>query len=142
MYKKILLAADFDEVGKHAAFSAKELAKMNNAELFLLHVIDPIPPYAYSAFAGYTEIEEAILKQAKNEMKTLAKEVGLEEDQLYIRRGPIKDEVLTFAKDNNIDLIVVGSHGKRGLSLMLGSKANGILHAAHCNVLIVRKDMD
>ena len=52
--------------------------------------------------------------------------------------GSIKNEVLKVAQENDIDLIVTGSHGKHGLALLLGSTADAILHGAKCDILIVR----
>ncbi len=140
MYKNILLAADFDEIGHYAAKKAKEVANLNNANLSLLHVVETLPPYAYGVFSAYVDVEEAMIQQARTEFDNLAKEINVATDNTFVKRGLIKDEVLNFAKEKEVDLIIVGSHGKRGLSLMLGSKANGILHAAPCDVLVVRAE--
>jgi len=47
-------------------------------------------------------------------------------------------EIIKIAEENNVDLIIVGSHGRHGLALLLGSTANGVLHHAKCDVLAVR----
>ena len=52
--------------------------------------------------------------------------------------GRVSSEVLFYAEQNNVDLIVKGSHGRHGLELLLGSIANAILHGAKCDVLAVR----
>lgn len=138
MYKKILFATDFDEVGLKAARKAKKIADENQAKLHLIHVIEPIPAYAYPGFAGFAEVEVSIREQAQEELKKLAGELNVADDDLYLELGSTKHEVLRIASELEIDLIVAGSHGKHGLALLLGSTANAILHGAECDVLIVR----
>lgn len=138
MYKRVLLATDFDEVGIHAAKKAKKIADENNATLFLVHVVEPIPAYAYPGFAGFAEVEVSIREQAERELTKLADSLGVDKKHSLIEFGSIKNEVLRVAHENKIDLIVTGSHGKHGLALLLGSTADAILHGAHCDILIVR----
>lgn len=138
MYKKILFATDFDAVGLHAAKKARKLADENNADLHLVHVIEPIPAYAYPGFAGFTEIELPIRERAEDELKKLGTQLKVNDAHLHLELGSTKHEVLRVAKELKADLIVAGSHGKHGLMLLLGSTANAILHGAECDVLIVR----
>ncbi len=138
MYKKVLFATDFDEVGISAAHKAKKIAEENHAELLLVHVVEPIPAYAYPGFAGFAEVEMSIREQAEKELVTLAEKLGVDAKHRMLEFGSTKNEVLRVAKEQNVDLIVTGSHGKHGLALLLGSTANSILHAAECDVLIVR----
>lgn len=138
MYKRVLYATDFDEVGIQAAHKAKKIADENGAELYLIHVVEPIPAYAYPGFAGFAEVEVSIREQAEKELESLANELKLDDKHFFIEFGSVKNEVLRVAKEKNVDLIVTGSHGKHGLALLLGSTANSILHGAECDVLIVR----
>lgn len=140
MYKKVLFATDFDEVGIIAAHKAKKIAEENHAELLLVHVVEPIPAYAYPGFAGFAEVEMSIREQAEKELVTLAEKLGVDAKHRMLEFGSTKNEVLRVAKEHKVDLIVTGSHGKHGLALLLGSTANSILHAAECDVLIVRSD--
>lgn len=142
MYKRVLFATDFDEVGVKAAKKAKKIADENHADLILVHVVEPIPAYAYPGFAGFSEVELSIREQAKNELDNLAKKLGVDEKHRFIEFGSIKNEILRVAKEHKIDLIVTGSHGKHGLSLLLGSTANAVLHGADCDVLIVRPPVE
>lgn len=138
MYKKVLFATDFDEVGISAAHKAKKISDENKAELILVHVVEPIPAYAYPGFAGFAEVEVSIREQAEKELNALADRLGVDEKHRLIEFGSTKNEVLRVATEHNVDLIVTGSHGKHGLALLLGSTANAILHGADCDVLIVR----
>ena len=139
MYKKVLFATDFDEVGVLAAYKAKKIAEENNSDLILVHVVEPIPAYAYPGFAGFAEVELSIREQAEKELDKLAEKLGVDAKHRYIEFGSTKNEILRVAKEHDIDLIVTGSHGKHGLSLLLGSTAHAILHGADCDVLIVRE---
>lgn len=138
MYKKVLFATDFDEVGISAAHKAKKIADENGAELILLHVVEPIPAYAYPGFAGFAEVEVSIREQAEKELDALADRLGVDAKHRLIEFGSVKNEVLRIADEHKVDLIVTGSHGKHGLALLLGSTTNAILHGAHCDMLIVR----
>ena len=138
MYTKVLFATDFDEVGIHAAHKAKKIADENGAALYLVHVVEPIPAYAYPGFAGFAEVEVSIREQAEKELNTLADRLGVDEKHRLLEFGSTKNEILRVAEEEKIDLIVSGSHGKHGLALLLGSTAQGILHGAHCDMLIVR----
>lgn len=137
MYKKVLFATDFDEISVNAARKAKKIAHENHAALFLVHVVEPIPAYAYPGFAGFAEVEVAIREQAEKELKALAKTLGVDSAHCFLEFGSVKNEVIRVAQEQRIDLIVTGSHGKHGLALLLGSTASAILHGAQCDVLIV-----
>lgn len=138
MYKKILFATDFDAVGINAAKKARKIADENKADLHLVHVIEPIPAYAYPGFAGFTEIELPIRENAEKELKKLATSLKVSDSHIHLELGSTKHEVLRVAAEMKADLIVAGSHGKHGLMLLLGSTANALLHGAECDVLIVR----
>lgn len=138
MYKRVLFATDFDDVGVNAARKAKKIADENGADLYLVHVIEPIPAYAYPGFAGFAEVEVSIREQAEKELNALADSIGVDTKHRLLEFGSVKNEVLKVASECSIDLIVTGSHGKHGLALLLGSTADAILHGAHCDILIVR----
>ncbi len=142
MYKRVLFATDFDEVGIRAAHKAKKIAEENKAELFLVHVVEPIPAYAYPGFAGFAEVEVSIREQAEKELMALSKQLSVNKSHCLLEFGSTKNEILRVAKEKKADLIVTGSHGKHGLALLLGSTANAILHSAQCDVLIVRPQIN
>jgi universal stress protein A len=68
----------------------------------------------------------------------LGQKLGVSEDRQHINVGAAREVVIHAAKDIHADLIVIGSHGRHGLHLLLGSTANGVLHEAECDVLAVR----
>ncbi len=140
-YKHILLAADFTEKGSIVTKKAKQLAEDNQAKLSLIHVVDNLP----AVDAGYGPIipigidfTEEIMTSAKNRLKKLADKFELKESKQWLEMGSPKLEIVRVAEENIVDLIIVGSHGKHGIALLLGSTANGVLHHAKCDVLAVR----
>src|SRR5215217_379608 len=108
MYKRVLFAADFDDVGIRAAEKAKKIADENGAELYLVHVVEPIPAYAYPGFAGFAEVEVSIREQAEKELLALAKKLGVNSKHCLIEFGSTKNEVLRIAQEKKVDLIVTG----------------------------------
>lgn len=135
MYFKILLATDLTKDGHKVDRKAWELANQFDAKLFIIHVIEPIPAYGYP---GVTDIESPHIEEAKAEMKKLAGEFMVPDDRYFVEVGPTKTLILDKADEIDADLIVVGSHGRHGLSRLLGSTANAILHGAKCDVVTVR----
>lgn len=140
-YKHILIAVDFIEHDEIVAERAKDLADKYQAKLSIVHVIDSLP----ATEAGYggeipfnLDLTVELRAAATKRLAKLAKKNGVPEDCLWLETGNPKLEIIRVAQENNVDLIVVGSHGRHGLALLLGSTANGILHHAVCDVLAVR----
>jgi universal stress protein A len=139
-YKHILLAVDFDQVDI-VADRAKTLADTFKATLSLIHVVDnmPIPDTGYGMDATLElDLTGEMIAAAKKQLATLAQKLGVPENRLYVELGSPKLEINRVAEENQVDLIVVGSHGTHGLALLLGSTSNGVLHHAKCDVLAVR----
>lgn len=76
-------------------------------------------------------------KQAKLQLAKLGKKYDIPAEQQHLAQGSVKSAVTECALKIKADLIVVGTHGHTGLELLLGSQANGILHAAKCDVWVV-----
>jgi universal stress protein A len=140
-YKHILLAVDFFEQAQSVAKRAKELAEMYHASLSLIHVVDnmPIPDAGYGFDASFdVDLASEMISIGKAKLADLAKKLGVEQDRVWVELGSPKLEITRIAEENQMDLIVIGSHGRHGLALLLGSTANGVLHHAKCDVLAVR----
>jgi len=140
-YKHILLAADYTSHGEVVAKKAKQLAVENNAELSIVHVVDnfPIIDATYGPIIPFDgDLTEELMDAARKRLMSIANEIGVSEQNQWLELGSPKLEIVRIAEENNIDLIVVGSHGRHGLAVLLGSTANGVLHHATCDVLAVR----
>jgi universal stress protein A len=140
-YKHILLAADFSDHGAAVATRAKDLADKYQAKLSIVHVMDNllITDAAYGSTIPFDlDLTAELMAAAKNRLAKLADKLAIADDCRWIETGSPKLEIIRVAEENKIDLIVVGSHGRHGFALLLGSTANGILHHAQCDVLAVR----
>lgn len=143
-YKHVLLAVDFSEHGNGVAKKAREMAEQNQAVLSVVHVVDnlPITDAAYGPIPFDVDWTQELLDAAKKRLTQFAGELGVPEERQWLEMGSPKLEIVRVADENQIDLIVVGSHGRHGLALLLGSTANGVLHHAKCDVLAVRLKND
>lgn len=139
-YQHILLAADFSEHGKQVAETAKQMAELHQAKLSVIHVVDnlPITDPVYGPVSFDVEFTQELLDSAKKRLKLFADELQIPEQRQWLELGSPKLEIVHIAEEHGVDLIVVGSHGRHGLALLLGSTANGVLHHAKCDVLAVR----
>lgn len=143
-YKHVLLAVDFSEHGNDVAKKAKEIVEQNQARLSVVHVIDnlPITDAAYGPIPFDVDWTQELLDGAKTRLQQFAAELEVPEDRQWLEMGSPKLEIVRVAEENEVDLIVIGSHGRHGLALLLGSTANGVLHHAKCDVLAVRLKND
>ncbi len=140
-YQHILLAVDYSEHGNQVAQRAKNLAEKYQAKLSVIHVLDniPMPDTGYGTVipldkdSGYE-----LLEAEKAKFKLIADQLGAAQANRWMVWGAPKQEIVRLAEREHVDLIVVGSHGRHGLSLLLGSTANSVLHYAGCDVMAIR----
>lgn len=140
-YKHILLAIDFFEQFDSVIDRAKNLAELYQAKLSIIHVVDSLPiiDAGYGSDVPFNlDLTAELMDEAKKRLADISKKLLIAEDGQWLEMGSPKSEIVRVAEENNVDLIVVGSHGRHGLALLLGSTANGVLHYAPCDVLAVR----
>ncbi len=137
MYKHILFATDLSEETDYIIKQVRELRGLTGSKLSLVHVVEPMPGYSY-AYLGIEDIEGQLITEAKEALAKLGDTLSVNAKDQWIEVGPTKSKILKIAEDVGADLIICGSHGRHGLSLLLGSTANAILHGAKCDVLTVR----
>ena len=138
-YSKILIAVDLSEDSDQVAQRARTLAGSNDTALHLIHVIEPLS-FAYGGDIpmDFSGIQDEIHQQATQQLARFGEAHNIPEDQQHIVLGRPDVEIHTKADELEADLVVIGSHGRHGLALLLGSTANGVLHGAGCDVLAVR----
>lgn len=143
MYQHILFAADFSDDALRVGERAREIAQKCGARLSLIHVVEDVN---ISLGGGYELLpvlpdlpDEALLQEARTALGELAQRLTVADAGLWVVNAiTTKEGILGAARDHQVDLIVVGSHGRHGLALLLGSTANAVLHGAPCDVLAVR----
>lgn len=138
-YKHILLATDFSPESKAVVKRAQALQTNNQCKLSIIHVLEPISiAYGGEFPVDLGDLHKELEKQAKEKLSALSEELKVNVDEQHLEVGITEKEIIRVAEDSDIDLIVLGSHGRHGISLLLGSTANAVLHHAKCDVLAVR----
>ena len=139
IYSRVLVAVDLTEECKLVADRAKEIADMNGAELHLIHVIEPINlSYGGDIPMDVSAVQDSITAQTQSYISEFSAQYDIVADHQHLVFGRPEREIHRFAIDNDMDVIVVGSHGIHGLALLFGSTANGVLHGAPCDIIAVR----
>lgn len=136
--QQILLPTDFSDSSEQARSYACEFAKRFGAKLHLLHVVQPIalPAYIGPLPETITEPEEAARKELKEWEHPAFQEA--KEVVRIVKTGPPFVEIVRYASDNNIDLIVMGTHGRSGIAqALMGSVAEKVVRKASCPVLTI-----
>ncbi len=143
--RKILVCADFSENSVPARVLAIEFAKLFEAELILLHVVNS-RLLGYPTFADRIPVDLALVQQnieegVTEELELLVNDCKRDVTDVaaYSRSGAPAEEIVRFANEEFIDLIVMGTHGWAGVKhLILGSTAENVVRTANCPVLTVR----
>jgi universal stress protein A len=142
-YSNILVAIDLSEQSREVLDAAQAVAAKTGATLHLVTVVKPLTQ-VYGGLdmapisSGTASFEEEAARQARSQLETLAREYRIKSADIHILTGAPGREIRELASATSADLIVIGSHGRHGFSLLLGSTANAVLHDAGCNVLAVR----
>lgn len=142
--KLILCPIDFSEFSERAYHHALSLAEHYRAKLVALHVVElwrhPSASFAASGTL-YEEFCKALRETGEEQLQQFAKSHTHDEIQpeLVVHEGSAPDSILSFAQAQKVDLIVMGTHGRRGFDrLMLGSVTDRVMRMASCPVLAVR----
>lgn len=142
-YQNILVAVDLGATTETVIERAAALARDHQAQLHVLHVIEPLTiTYGGDIPMDFSAIQEEILDQAKQQLNKLCENLGVAEANRHLVTGRPESEIPSQAKAINSDLIVVGTHARWGLALLLGSTTDGVMHSAECDVLAVKVDVD
>jgi len=146
MYQRILVPLDGSDTSDLGLTEAIRLAQLTHARLRLIHVIDELS-FAFTADAYSYRAGELLDLLRKNGADILEKALatvraqGIEADTVLYENldKTVQQRVISEAETWKADLIVIGTHGRRGVRrMMLGSSAEGILRGAHVPVLLVR----
>lgn len=146
MIKRILVPIDASKCSFAAADYAIGLAKVHNAAINLIHVVETHPYYSlpyYLASGADKAVERDIEKTvegwfAKIGEKARKENVTVRHDIIF-RSKAVIESIISYADQNNVDLIVIGTRGLTTFKrLLVGSVARGVIDHAHCPVLLVK----
>lgn len=138
-YTHILVGLDLSSESQQVVERVKSLFAESELKVSLIHIQEPLS-FAYGGDIpmDLTEVQSQLEDQAKERLGAIGKELGITQEDQHVIIGQPAHEMHRFATENGVDLIVVGSHGRHGLSLILGSTSTGVLHGSNCDVLAVR----
>jgi universal stress protein A len=139
VYSRILAIVDLSTESASVVARAAQLADAHGAALTLFHVVEfmPVEPLSDSLLPT-VQIEADLLQTARQRMAALAATLNSRAPAWEVCAGTAKTEIVRFARAGNFDLIVVGSHERHGLSILVNLTEDTVLHAAPCDVLAVR----
>lgn len=142
--ERILCPMDFSEFSAKSYTYAHSLAFHYEAKLFLEHVVQPLsmsyPFYAFPDTLGQVYIN--LVQDAEKHLKEVVQDYARNgiQPELVVREGFPTDAILNFAQTQSVDLIVMGTHGRRGFDrFAMGSVTEQVLRKARCPVLVIRR---
>jgi len=138
--RKILVPTDFSPASKTALWYALRIAERRNSEITLLHVLEPQDPAVLADPRAAVSFSEQESEEALRGLVDSAKTVGAVRTNSMFRTGVATHEIIEAAKELDVDLIVIATHGFTGWKrFALGSTAERVARAATCPVLVVRQ---
>lgn len=149
MYKNILIATDGSELAEKGVDQGVALAKETGAKVIFVSVTELLPSYGIvvaaewaSSPAAFQEYREAITKAATeilSKAKAKAMEIGVSAEAVHVENQSPAQGIVEAANAKNVDLIVIASHGRRGVNkLLLGSQAAEVLSLSTVPVLVIK----
>jgi universal stress protein A len=140
VYSHVLVAVDLTEDSVAVAHRGQAMATLCNAKLSFVHVVEfiPVDPAGEALLPPPVDLEGELVQGARQRLDTLCKSLGLHDKLSRVEVGNIKAEILRVIAEEQADLLVLGSHGRHGLALLLGSTEKALLHKAPCDLLAVR----
>lgn len=140
--KKVLMPTDFSKLSKYAIQEALPMIKKLNAEVIFLHVLERLdhPEDMTALFdEGYAYLMDRS-KSLLNDLVIMAKRDGIEATE-ELKNGVPHLEVVEFAEKMGADLIVMGTHGRKGFNhLMMGSQTEKVMRNAPCSVMSIKEN--
>jgi universal stress protein A len=130
MYKTIVCAIENSDEGEQVLSKAYQLAQLCNAKLFVTHII----PYTLLPNDYQKELKENALPAIESKAASL----GIPLKNVTIKFGKAYEQICQLAEHKSADLIVLGTHSKKGLHALIGSTANAVVNYAQCDVSLVK----
>lgn len=130
MYKTILCAIEVSDEGENVLAKAHEFAQLCNARLFVTHVIS----YSLLPKDYQKEMKEKTLPT----INAMTDRLGIAKKNVSVKFGKPYEQICTLAQKKNADLILIGTHSKKGIQALIGSTANGVVNYAKCDVSLIK----
>ncbi len=139
VYQHILIGLDLSPESQQVIDRVKFLFANSDTKISICHVLEPLAfTYGGDIPVDLSDVQTQLQEQATGRLAALAEQLNVSPEDQHIILGHPAQEMHNMAKQDEVDLIVVGSHGRHGLALIFGSTSNSVLHGASCDVLAVR----
>ena len=142
-YNSIAVAIDLSSESEIIIQRALDVAS-GGSKVHLVYVQEPmdsvymgVVPYG-PVFVGMNEVEENLKAELRGKLDNLGERFGISEEFRHFLSGAPAKEIHRFTDENDVELVVLGTHGQKGVQLLLGATANSVLHGSNCDVLAVR----
>lgn len=137
--QEIIVSVDFHKHTQKLMDFAIDLARRLDAKLTILHVLDVVIPYSDYSPESYKAFDDKLLAHVENKMEVLVEKckTSFPDCKGLVLRGEVIDSIVNFAQDTKADLLIMGTHGAKGIEkILLGSVAERVLKRASCPVLM------
>src|ERR1700686_5518395 len=130
-YKKLLVLLDLSEDSEQVAIAGRDMAAHSNASMIVLHVVEyvPVEPLGESLMPT-VQIEDELINRSREQLGGFITRLGLTNATGRVEAGNTKSEILRVAEEEGVDLIVLGSHERHGLAIMVNFREETVWHAA------------
>lgn len=143
LYRNIVIATDGSENSQRAISCGVEIAKLSGATVHALYVVDTPSIISETWTAGKEMVHEMIIREGKkvlSKVKKIIEDSGVEVKEVLLEGYP-SEEIINFAENNNMDLIVMGTLGKTGLErFLVGSVAENVVRNSKVPVMVIRNE--
>ena len=139
LYKNILVAVDLSQDSAVILDKARGIAKSYEAQLDLIHVIEPIA-VGYAIEISSIDVEglhQEATEQAKQSLMEMGRHIDIPAERMHTLLGQPAREIKELANEIEADLIIMGNHGRHGWELLFGSTSTGVAHGINCDLLTV-----
>lgn len=138
-YTHLLIGLDLSPESQQVVDRVKQLFADRDVKISICHILEPLAfTYGGDIPVDLSDVQVQLEDQARTRLAALAEQLAIAEEDQHIVLGQPANEMRRMAKEKDVDLIIVGSHGRHGLALIFGSTSNSVLHGAPCDVLAVR----
>ncbi|MEH6457641.1 MAG: universal stress protein [Cocleimonas sp.] len=140
MYRHILYATDFSKASLSTERKVAEMSKQLNAQLSIIHVVN-FGSTVWMGGGGYfvlAQHDDETIDNSKKALEACKDRITVDLRHTHTVQGSPKQEIVNYAEQIGADLVVLGSHGHRQVSDLLGTTATGVLHKAKCDVLVIQ----
>lgn len=139
----LLVPTDFSDNANKALEYTKEIARGSKSVIHLIHVVEPVVYPADWSYAqvGFADLEQELQDNSEKELAKIADQLTSQgyTVKTAVRRGRASDEICSYAAENSISIIAIGTHGRSGFEhFLFGSTTERVLRKAPCPVLSVR----